>query len=125
MYSVRNVLVTIALICVVPFSLGAPTPTQVDTVTPHSIKQFNHTFTGHGLDATGAPSLLEAGAVTCGVTSRPGHDCAQNVCPPDEQCKVSDAGATRHRCKGSDHIFGKALIAVAKSKGVQEMAEAL
>ncbi|KAH6625340.1 hypothetical protein C7974DRAFT_199140 [Boeremia exigua] len=92
MYSVRNVLLTIALICVVPFSLGAPTPTQADTVTPHSITQFSYNSTGHGLDTVGTPSLLEAGMVTCGVTSRPGHDCAQNVCPPNEQCTVSDAG---------------------------------
>jgi hypothetical protein len=92
MYSVCNIFVAIAPMCVVPFSLGAPAPTQADTIASHRISQFNRNSTGHEINAIDALSRLEAVAINCGVTSRPGHDCAQNMCPPDEQCKVSDAG---------------------------------
>ncbi|KAF2182370.1 hypothetical protein K469DRAFT_690839 [Zopfia rhizophila CBS 207.26] len=105
MYSIRNILVTIALLSAVPLSLGAPEtnqddaiaqynpnePTPDDAIAPYNPRDAEEDL-DDPLDAEEVLNILEARAVHCGITSAPRQNCQLIACPPDQQCKVTRTG---------------------------------
>ncbi|KAF2125383.1 hypothetical protein P153DRAFT_434456 [Dothidotthia symphoricarpi CBS 119687] len=89
MYSIRNILVTVALLGAVPLSLGAPAPNQADAIAQYDSSE--PTTQDDSLDAKDVLNVLEARAVNCGITSAPGKNCTAINCKPEEQCTVSAA----------------------------------
>lgn len=100
MFSIRIILVTMALFSSVPLSLAAPAaqssaiaqynpdePTAGDTIALFDAEDDMN----DDLDAENVLDILKGRAVNCGTTSKPGANCQLSACPAT-QCTVSTAG---------------------------------
>jgi hypothetical protein len=110
MFSLRNILMGLAVLSAIPLSLAAPSPdnTDVSSLTPDTIASFDADLDARDvlailnardeslgensdLEVEDVVAILEGRATSCGTTSKKGSDCAHATCP-DSECKVSDKG---------------------------------
>jgi hypothetical protein len=121
MFSLRNILMGLAVLSAIPLSLAAPSPdnTDVSSLTPDTIASFDADLDvlailnardeslgeDSDLDVDDVVAILEGRATSCGTTSKKGSDCAQATCGSSE-CKVSDKGRCVWTHKKKDRPYG-------------------
>jgi hypothetical protein len=89
MYSIRNLLVALAIFGAVPLSLSAPTLDQNEAAAQYSPTPSLDDLAEPLVDADEVLNILEGRAVKCGITSAPRKNCQLSACKPTEHCKVS------------------------------------
>jgi hypothetical protein len=132
MFSLRNILMGLAVLSAIPLSFAAPSPdnTDVSSLTPDDITPFDADLDARDvlailnardesldedsdLEIDDVVAILEGRATRCGTTSRKGQDCAQATCPYSE-CKVSKKGRCVWTHKKNQRPYGCAACRCTK-----------
>ncbi|KAK5993246.1 hypothetical protein PT974_06675 [Cladobotryum mycophilum] len=97
MFSLRSILLAVALLETASFALAAPPPVDINSIT-----QDVQPIARSRLQPLDVLSVQ----ASCYVTSKKGKNCHASMCPANEQCKVNDKGTCVYKNAKKSRSFG-------------------